>query len=222
MQLQAEAPLIDPNYWQEPEDLRRGIMGVRLARDILRQPALKPFVVEEISPGPSVVEEPALRDYLRSHPDVNIDLRERLEEVREELKPTGWGELGDDAILEVVAAVSLQETFVRLSEGRRQNWLDGLFASHPPSQERVTRNRETAAQLGTGGELGADRYQARIAPLSKMDAASQQELDAVVARVAAGRAGRNLQLDHARTAFSQQPGAVGRGHRLFEIGRAHV
>ena len=49
----------------KPEDLRRGIMGVRLARDILRQPALKPFVVEEISPGPSVVEEPALRDYLR-------------------------------------------------------------------------------------------------------------------------------------------------------------
>lgn len=65
------------------------------------------------------------------------------------------------------AAVSLQETFVRLSEGRRQNWLDGLFASHPPSQERVTRNRETAAQLGTGGELGADRYQARIAPLKR-------------------------------------------------------
>lgn len=38
-----------------------------------------------------------------------FDLRERLEEVREELKPTGWGELGDDAILEVVAAVSLQD-----------------------------------------------------------------------------------------------------------------
>ena len=65
------------------------------------------------------------------------------------------------------AAVSLQETFVRLSEGRKQNWLDGLFASHPPSQERVARNRETAAQLGTGGELGADRYQARIAPLKR-------------------------------------------------------
>ena len=35
------------------------------------------------------------------------------------------------------AAISLQETFVRLSEGRRPGWLEGLFASHPPSQERV-------------------------------------------------------------------------------------
>jgi beta-barrel assembly-enhancing protease len=34
------------------------------------------------------------------------------------------------------AAITLQETFLRLSEGRRQNWLEGLFASHPPSQER--------------------------------------------------------------------------------------
>src|SRR5690606_24843525 len=51
------------------------------------------------------------------------------------------------------AAVSLQETFVRLSQGQgEQGWLAGLFASHPPSQERVERNRQTAAQLPMGGE----------------------------------------------------------------------
>jgi beta-barrel assembly-enhancing protease len=66
------------------------------------------------------------------------------------------------------AAIALQETFVRLSEGRKQNWLDGLFASHPPSQERVSRNRETVAQLGAGGDLGAERYLARIAPLKRV------------------------------------------------------
>ena len=60
------------------------------------------------------------------------------------------------------AAVALQETFVRLSEGRSQDWLSGLFASHPPSSERVERNRETAASLPAGGELGRDRYQAAI------------------------------------------------------------
>lgn len=58
------------------------------------------------------------------------------------------------------AAVALQETFVRLSEGRSQDWLSGLFASHPPSTERVSRNRETAASLPPGGELGEERYQA--------------------------------------------------------------
>ncbi len=66
------------------------------------------------------------------------------------------------------AAVTLQETFVRLSEGRQANWLEGLFASHPPSAERVSRNRETALQLGAGGELGVNRYAARIAPLLKV------------------------------------------------------
>ena len=29
-------------------------------------------------------------------------------------------------------AVDLQDTFVRLAEGRESGWLDGLFASHPP------------------------------------------------------------------------------------------
>lgn len=67
-------------------------------------------------------------------------------------------------------AVTLQETFVRLSEegGRRQNWLEGLFASHPPSQERVAKNRQTAAELGSGGEIGAERYVARIKPLTDL------------------------------------------------------
>ncbi|HEX9875974.1 MAG TPA: M48 family metalloprotease [Gammaproteobacteria bacterium] len=64
------------------------------------------------------------------------------------------------------AAVSLQETFLRLSEGRGdQGWLAGLFASHPPSAERVARNRETAAELPANGELGRERYQAATAPL---------------------------------------------------------
>lgn len=69
------------------------------------------------------------------------------------------------------AAITLQETFVRLSEGREPGWLEGLFASHPPSTERVAKNRETAAQLGTGGELGKERYQARIAPLKQLEPA---------------------------------------------------
>ena len=62
------------------------------------------------------------------------------------------------------AAIALQETFVRLSQGRgSSNWLDGLFASHPPSEERVQNNRVLVAQLRaegiSGGELGIERYQ---------------------------------------------------------------
>ncbi|MCW8906830.1 MAG: M48 family metalloprotease [Sedimenticola sp.] len=64
-----------------------------------------------------------------------------------------------------MAAVKLQETFVRLSEGKQENWLAGLFASHPPSAERVERNRQRARELGGGGELGREQYQSAIAGL---------------------------------------------------------
>jgi predicted Zn-dependent protease len=65
------------------------------------------------------------------------------------------------------AAVDLQQTFVRLSEGRQSGWLQGLFASHPPSQERVQRNQATVAQLGAGGERGTERYRNKLATLLK-------------------------------------------------------
>ena len=55
-------------------------------------------------------------------------------------------------------AVELQQTFVRLSEGRQTNWLSGLFASHPPSRERVEANRATAAALPPGGIEGKAEY----------------------------------------------------------------
>ena len=57
-------------------------------------------------------------------------------------------------------AVALQETFVRLSEGRRSDWISGLFASHPPSRERVQANIATATSLPKGGEQGVEAFQA--------------------------------------------------------------
>lgn len=65
-------------------------------------------------------------------------------------------------------AVSLQQTFVRLSEGREPGWLQGLFASHPPSVERVETNVETAASLPPGGELGTADYQAAMARTTEL------------------------------------------------------
>lgn len=65
------------------------------------------------------------------------------------------------------AAVSLQETFVRLSEGRNQDWLSGLFSSHPPSMERVLANRESLKEFPPGGDRGDERYRQKIAGLLK-------------------------------------------------------
>ena len=64
-------------------------------------------------------------------------------------------------------AVDLQKTFVRLSESRRQDWLSGLFASHPPSRERVENNVRDAAALPKGGEVGRERYRLNMSRLLK-------------------------------------------------------
>jgi predicted Zn-dependent protease len=65
-------------------------------------------------------------------------------------------------------AVELQQTFLELAEGRNQDWLSGLFASHPPSRERLENNRETASGLPAGGELGEERFAAKTAYLRRV------------------------------------------------------
>jgi choline dehydrogenase-like flavoprotein len=57
------APLIDPNYWEDPYDRECAIKGLRLAREILRQPALKPFVLAERMPGDSLNSDEELAQY---------------------------------------------------------------------------------------------------------------------------------------------------------------
>jgi predicted Zn-dependent protease len=65
-------------------------------------------------------------------------------------------------------AVRLQQIFVELSESGDQGWLSGLFASHPPSPERVENNRATLRSLGVrGGEIGRERYQQAVAGLKQ-------------------------------------------------------
>ena len=69
------------------------------------------------------------------------------------------------------AAVDLQKTFLRLSEGKQPNWLAGLFATHPPSQERIDANQETVNSYPSGGKVGAKDYEAAMAPLMKVQPA---------------------------------------------------
>ncbi len=54
-------------------------------------------------------------------------------------------------------AVELQETFMKLSENQNSSWLQGLFASHPPSQERMELNRELAQQYD-GGKKNKEEF----------------------------------------------------------------
>jgi len=71
------------------------------------------------------------------------------------------------------AAVTLQETFVRLSQDHKSNFIEGLFASHPPSPERVAANKATLAELGEGGEWGREVYAQKVGKLKATRAAYQ-------------------------------------------------
>jgi choline dehydrogenase-like flavoprotein len=57
------APLIDPNYWADPYDRAMSLAGLRMARDIMRQDALKPFVLAERLPGPNKLSDDDLFEY---------------------------------------------------------------------------------------------------------------------------------------------------------------
>ena len=82
------------------------------------------------------------------------------------------------------AAVNLQETFVRLSADRKSNFIDGLFASHPPSPERVAANKVTLAKIGAGGDLGKEVYAQKVSKLKSTQAAYKAYDEAVKALAA--------------------------------------
>ena len=69
------------------------------------------------------------------------------------------------------AAITLQQMFVRLDQQRDKQWLDGLFATHPPSEERVEANEITVEQYPQGGYKGEKEYKKEIGRLKKTEGA---------------------------------------------------
>ncbi|MCW0982736.1 GMC family oxidoreductase N-terminal domain-containing protein [Agrobacterium sp. BT-220-3] len=59
----AAAPLIDPNYWSDPHDRKMSLEGLKIAREIFQQAALKPYILAERLPGPKVMTDDELFDY---------------------------------------------------------------------------------------------------------------------------------------------------------------
>lgn len=108
------------------------------------------------------------------------------------------------------AAVTLQETFVRLSAERKSNWLEGLFASHPPSPERVAANKTTLAKLGAGGEWGKEIYAKKTAKLKATQGAYKAYDEAV-------KALSEKNIDKAKTLVKQAIAGEPREARFQEL-----
>jgi beta-barrel assembly-enhancing protease len=75
-------------------------------------------------------------------------------------------------------AVELQETFLKFSEGRNPNWLEGLFASHPPSRERMRLNQQLADE-NPGGVRNRDAYRQATAQLRRDQPAYERYQEAL-------------------------------------------
>ena len=119
-------------------------------------------------------------------------------------------------------AIHLQETFVRLSQGQKANAFEALFASHPPSEERVAKNRETAARLGEGGIMGEDTYQKKTAYLRKTKPAYDAHREAVQAlakgdrNTASSKAAQALAIEPREARFVELLGDIDMSAGKFE------
>ena len=60
-------PLIDPNYWAEEYDRKMSVEGFKLAREIMAQPAFKPFIKQESTPGSDIRSDKQIMDYARQY-----------------------------------------------------------------------------------------------------------------------------------------------------------
>lgn len=60
-----DTPLIDPNYWAEAYDRKMSIEGFKLAREIMAQPAFKPFIKGESMPGAEAKTDQQIMEYAK-------------------------------------------------------------------------------------------------------------------------------------------------------------
>jgi predicted Zn-dependent protease len=108
----------------------------------------------------STINDPAVREIGMMVPALGAQLITQKYGRDAERESDKYGMLYmSEAGYDPQGAVQLQETFLKLSEGRESDWLSGLFASHPPSRERLDKNRKEVKKLPQGGETGRDRYQ---------------------------------------------------------------
>jgi choline dehydrogenase-like flavoprotein len=63
------APLIDPNFLAEPDDLQRMVKGFRLMREILQQPALTGLGTREAARSAAAQSDAEIADFIRSYGD---------------------------------------------------------------------------------------------------------------------------------------------------------
>jgi choline dehydrogenase len=79
------APLIDPNYLSDPDDARMAIAGLRLAREVMAQSSMRPYLKVERMPGVDKATDADLLAYVR-------------EWAKTDYHPVGTCKMGEDPL----------------------------------------------------------------------------------------------------------------------------
>ncbi|MCB1972267.1 MAG: GMC family oxidoreductase N-terminal domain-containing protein [Geminicoccaceae bacterium] len=125
----AAAPLIDPNYLEDPRDRELSIEGLRLTRRIMAQAPLRPFIKAERLPGPDVKTDEDYFNFICEHSKTSHHA-------------SGTCRMGSDA--EAVVDIRL-----------RFNGIDGLRVADASIMPQVVSSNTNAAAIMIG-EKAAD------------------------------------------------------------------
>ncbi|WP_163505722.1 GMC family oxidoreductase [Fodinicola acaciae] len=75
-----DKPRVDPRYFTDPHDMRVMTHGIRLARQIVSQPAMAAWAGAELAPGPDARTDDEIADYIRKthntvyHPSATVPM----------------------------------------------------------------------------------------------------------------------------------------------------
>ncbi|RWP57880.1 GMC family oxidoreductase N-terminal domain-containing protein [Mesorhizobium sp.] len=131
----ADHPLIDPNYWSDPYDRDMSIKGLRLAREIMRQKAVAPYVLREVLPGPTLTSDDELFDYA-------------CRSSKTDHHPVGTCRMGHDAMSVVTPDLRLRG-------------IEGLRVCDASVMPRIPSSNTNAPTIMVG-EKGADLILGRV------------------------------------------------------------
>ena len=98
-------------------------------------------------------------------------------------------------------AVTLQQKFMAMKNEQNPSWLQGMLSSHPPSANRVSRNKELARRYPSG-KIGYEEYQRAMAPLFRSEDAYKKHGEGVKALSKGNHA---LALELAQQAIQMEP-----------------
>ncbi len=120
-----ESPTIQPNYLDTAGDRDTMVAGMRLARKIIENPAMKSYVRREVLPGPEVISNDEMLEYIRDygstifHPTSTCRMgQDDLAVVDERLRVRGIDALrvADASIMPTVVSGNTNATCVMIGE----------------------------------------------------------------------------------------------------------